>query len=66
MGVRLNPVLTRNGCIKCYISLIKEISLNQFGAFQTDIQGALTKLCTFKASRVHPSKVVKNNIVTWS
>ena len=58
MGVRLNSVLTINDCIKCYISLFK-IILQELDAFQTEIQGFLTKLCAFKASRGHPSKVVK-------
>ena len=62
MGVRVNSVLTRNDCIKCYISFYKEIVYQQLDAFQTEIQGSqesLTKLCAFKASRGHPSKVVK-------
>ena len=42
-----------------YISLFKEIILQQLDAFQTEIPGSLTKLCAFKASRGHPSKVVK-------
>ena len=42
VGVRLNPVLIRNDCIKCYISLFKDIISHQFGAFQTEIQGSLT------------------------
>ena len=64
VGVRVNSVLTRNGCIKCYILLFKEIILQQFDAFQTEIQGSLTKLCSFKASRGHPSKVVKLPIMS--
>ena len=59
MGVRVNSVLTRNDCIKCYISLFKEIIYQQLDEFQTEIQGSLAKLCAFKASRGHPSKVVK-------
>ena len=59
VGVRVNSVLTRNDCIKCYISLFKEIIYQQLDGFQTEIQGSLTKLCAFKASRGHPSKVVK-------
>ena len=59
VGVRVNSVLTRNDCIKCYISLFTEIILQQFDPFQTEIQGSLTKLCAFKASRGHSSKVVK-------
>ena len=59
VGVQVNSVLTRNGCIKCYISLFKEIIWQQLGAFQTEIQGSFMKLCAFKASRGHPSKVVK-------
>ena len=57
--VRVNSVLTMNDCIKCYISLFKEIILQQLGAFQTEIHGSLMKMCTFKASRSHHSKVVK-------
>ena len=56
VGGLINPVLTRNGCIKCYISLFKEIILQQLDVFQTEIQGSLTKLCAFKTSRGHPSK----------
>ena len=64
VGVRVNSVLTRNDCIKCYISLFEEIILQQFDAFQTEIQGSLTKLCAFKASRGHYSKVVKLPIMS--
>ena len=64
MGVRVNLVLTRNGCIKCYISLFKEIILQHLDAFKTEIRGFLTKLCAFKASRGHPSKVVKLPIMS--
>ena len=59
MGVRVNYVLTKNGCIKCYISLFKKIILQQLDAFQTEIKGSLTKRCAFNASRGHPSNVVK-------
>ena len=44
--------------------LAKEIILQQFDAFQTEIQGSLTKRCAFNASRVHPSKVVKLPIMS--
>ena len=44
-GVRVNSVLTRNDCIKSYIWLFKEIILQELDAFQTKIQGSLTKLC---------------------
>ena len=64
MGVRVNSVLTRNGYIKCYISLFKEIILQQLDAFQTEIQNSLTIPCTFKASMDHPSKVVKLPIMS--
>ena len=64
MGVWVNSVLTRNDCIKCYISLFKEIILQQFDAFQTEIQGSFTKLFDFKASRGHSSKVVKLPIMS--
>ena len=64
VGVRLNSVLTRNDCIKCYISCFKEIIYQQLDVFQTEIQGSLMKLCAFKASWGHPSKVVKIRIMT--
>ena len=64
MGVRVNSVLTRNDCIKCYVSLFKEIVFQELDAFQTEIQGFHTKLCAFKASRGHPSKVVKLSIMS--
>ena len=64
VGVRVNPVLTRHGCIKCYISAFKEITLQQFDVFQTEIQGSLNKLCAFKASRGYPSKVVELPIMS--
>ena len=50
--------------MKCYISLFKEIILQQFDGFQTEIQGSLTKMCAFKASRGHSSKVVKLPIMS--
>ena len=64
MGVRVNSVLTRNDCIKCCILLFKEIILQELDAFQTEIQVSLTKRCAFKASRGHPSKVVKLPIMS--
>ena len=64
MDVQVNSVLTRNGCIKCYISLFKKIILQQLDAFQTEIQGSLKKVCAFKASRGHSSKVVKLPIMS--
>ena len=64
VGVWVNSVLTRKGYIQCYISLFKEIILQQCDAFQTEIQDSLTKLCAFKASRGHPSKVVKLPIMS--
>ena len=64
MGVRVHSVLTRSDCIKCYISLFKEIILKELDAFQTEIQGSLTKWCAFKAPRGHPSKVVKLPIMS--
>ena len=63
-GVRVNSVLTRNDCIKCYILLFIEIILQQFHAFKIEIQGTLTKLWSFKASRGQPSKVVKLPIMS--
>ena len=47
-----------------FIWLFKEIILQRFDAFQTVIQGTLTKLRAFKASRGHPSKVVKLPIMS--
>ena len=64
VGVWVNSVLTRNGYIKFYISLFKEIILQQCDAFQTEIQNSLTKPCAFKASRGHPSKMVKIPIMS--
>ena len=64
VGVRVNSVFTRNGCIKFYISLFKEIILQQLDAFQIAFQGSITKLCVFKVSRGHPSKVVKLPIMS--
>ena len=64
VGVRVNSVLTRNDCIKCYISLFEKIILQQFDAFKTEIQGSLTNLCAFKASRGHSSKEVKLPIMS--
>ena len=64
VGVRVNSVLTRNDCIKYYISLFREIIMQELDAFQTEIQGSLTQLCAFKASRGHPSKVVKLPIMS--
>ena len=63
LGFQLISVLTRNGCIQCYISLFTEIILQQLIEFQTKIQGSLTKLCVFKVSRGHPSKVAKLPII---
>ena len=64
VDVWVNSVLTRNACIKCYTSLLKEFILQQLDAFQTKIKGSLTQLCAFKASRGHPSKVVKLPIMS--
>ena len=41
------------------ISLFTEIIFQQLAAFKTVIQGSLTKLCIFKVSRDHPSKIAK-------
>ena len=60
----MNSVLTRKDYIKCYISLFNEIILQELDTFQTEIQGSLTKLCAFKASRGHPSNVVKLPIMS--
>ena len=64
VGVWVNSVLIRNGYIKCYIFLFKEIILQQCDAFQTVIQDSLMKLCAFKGSRGHPSKMVKLPIMS--
>ena len=64
VGGWVSSVLTRNGYIQCYISLFQEIILQQYDAFQTEIQDPLTKPCAFKASRGHPSKVVKLPIMS--
>ena len=64
VGVWVNSVLTGNSYIKCYISLFKEIILQQCGAFQTVIQDSLTKPGAFEASRGHPSKMVKLPIMS--
>ena len=37
--------------------------LQQFVEFQTEIQGSLRKLCVFKVSRGHPTKVAKLPII---
>ena len=58
LGFSVNPALTRNSCIYCYVSLFREIILQQLDGFQIEIQDTLTKLCVFKASRGHPSKMV--------
>ena len=44
--------------------LFKEIILQQFDAFKIEIQCTLTKLRALKASRGHPSKVVKLPIMS--
>ena len=64
MGFRVNPVLTRNSCILCFISLFTEIILQQLDALKIEIQCIFTKLRAFKASRGHPSKVVKLQIMS--
>ena len=64
VGVRVNFVLTRKDCIQCYMSLLKDIILQQFDAFQTEIKGSLMKPCAFKVSRGHSSKVVKLPIMS--
>ena len=64
VGVWVNSVLTRNGYIKCNISLIKKIILQQCDTFRTVIKDSLTKPCAFNASRGHPSKMVKLPIMS--
>ena len=49
--------------LKCLYHCLK-IILQHLDAFETEIQGSLTKLCAFKASRRHPSKVVKLPIMS--
>ena len=63
-GCSGKSVLTRNDCIKCYISLFNETILQQLDAFPTEIQGSLTKLLAFKACRGQPSKTVKLPIMS--
>ena len=64
VGVRVDPVLTRNDCIKRCISVFVGIIYQQLDAFQTEIQGSLIKLCAFKVSWGHPSNVAKLLIMT--
>ena len=66
LGFRVNSVLTRNGCSKFYISLFKEIILQQLDELQTEIQGFLTKLCiqSVKGSPRKNCKITNNG--TWS
>ena len=64
VGIWVSSVLTRNGYIKCYISLFREIILQQCDAFQPKIQNSLTKPCAFKASRGYLSKMVKLPIMS--
>ena len=64
MGFRVNPVLARNSCILCYISLFTKIILQQLDAFKIEILCTLTKLRAFKASRGHSSKAVKLPIMS--
>ena len=59
VDARVNVFLTRNGCIKCYITLFKESILQQLDAFQIEIEGFLKKLCALKVPRGHHSKVSK-------
>ena len=59
LGVLVNSILTWNGCIKRYISLIREIILQQFDEFKTEICGSPTKHSSFEGCRGHPSKVAK-------
>ena len=44
--------------------VVNEIILQHFDAFKIEIQGTFTKVCAFKASRGHPSKVVKLPIMS--
>ena len=39
--------------------MFTEVIFQQFDALKIEIQGTLTKLCAFKASRGHPSKMVE-------
>ena len=57
-GVSGNLVLIRNGCIKCYLWLFKQIILKELNEFQTEIKGSLTKLPAFKVPKGYP---VTNN-----
>ena len=53
----MNSVLTRTGCIQCHISLFRKIILQLMGEHKVEIECVLTKMCPFKASRGHPSKM---------
>ena len=46
------------------MSLFTEIILQQLHSFKIEIQGTPAKLRAFKASRGHPSKVVKLPIMS--
>ena len=39
---RVNSVLTRNGCVSCYILLFRKIGLPKLDEFQTEFQGFQT------------------------
>ena len=47
LGFRVNSILTRTGCIQCYISLFREIILQPMGEHKIEIECTLTKLCPF-------------------
>ena len=59
LGSQVNYAKTRNGCIKWYVSLFKEIILPRLDEFQTEIEGSHSKLSAFKVSRGQQSKVAK-------
>ena len=64
----VNSILTWNVCIYCYISLFREILLQQFDECKTEIHGSPKKHTTFEGSMGHPSKVAKmtnNGAKSW-
>ena len=56
VGDQVNSVLTRNGCIKCYISLFKKIISQQLDAFQAETKVPLRNCVHLKGLGVTPQK----------
>ena len=44
--------------------VVYRIIFKHFDALKIEIQGTLTKLCAFKTSRDHPSKMVKLQLMS--